>query len=89
MPQERTEAARVDPALTSVRRQQGSQFRCEQQPPIAHRVIQRLDPETVPHEQESLLARIPQRDGEHAAQLLEHPFALLVEECEEDFGVGL
>lgn len=50
--------------------------------------IERFDAVGVAREQEGLLAGIPQGEGVHAAQVVEHGFAFFGIKVQEDFGVG-
>ena len=52
------------------------------------RVEQRLHPEAIAREQEPAPARIVDREGEDAAQMLDQPLATLLVEMDEDLGVA-
>ena len=57
--------------------------------PSTRAVVERLDPEAVAREHEPPPARVPDRDGEHAAQALGEAVAVLLVEMEQHFGVAV
>ena len=47
-------------------------LRCEQEVPVNHRVVERLHPEPVTGAEEHPALGVPQREGEHAAEVDRH-----------------
>jgi hypothetical protein len=54
----------------------------------AEAVVERLDPERITGEHEPSLPGVPECDGEHAAQALREPVAVLLVEVHQHLGVG-
>src|SRR5215213_9949251 len=63
-------------------------LRREDQAVVLCRVIKGLDAETVPAEQQLTASRIPDREREHAAQMIDERRAMIFVEVNETFGVG-
>ena len=53
------------------------------------RPVERADAEAIAGQQQLLLAFVPQRDGELAAQLLEDAFAVIFIKMRDQFGVAM
>ena len=66
----------------------GLQLRAETEPSAALGVVERLDAQAVAREQELPLPRVPEREGEHAAQPLDAARPELLVEVHDDLGVG-
>ena len=61
----------------------------EEEAAVGLRVVERLDPEPVAREEELALARVPDREGEHALQPLDAADSLLLVEMDDRLGVGV
>ena len=71
-------------------RGQRLELRAEDQGPIVEcGVVERLHAESVAREEERLLVAIPQREGEHAAELLDAILAPRFPGVDDDLGVAL
>ena len=57
--------------------------------PAIVRVIKRLDAERIAGEQQAVLLRIPQSEGEHTAEGLDHGGATIRIELKQNLGIGL
>ena len=69
--------------------QQRLGLRGEAQGPAIVGIVERLDAERIAGQQEPALPRIPQAEGEHAAQRLDHGRAALLVELQHHLGVGV
>src|SRR5437870_6700541 len=70
-------------------RQDGLNLRSEEQHTLLLRVVQRLDAQTIAGQQPSLLAIVPNREGEHAIEALQASRSHFLIEVKDDLGVGL
>ena len=70
-------------------RHQRLQLRTEHETVTERRVVERLDPQPVADEHERLPRLIPERDGEHSAQVLDEVRTVLLVEVNDDFRVGV
>ena len=84
----RLERVGVELAAKAWHRAQRLELGCEAQQPARRAPVQRLDAEAVAREQQPALARVPDGEGEHPAQVLEHALAALLVEVDEDLGVA-
>jgi hypothetical protein len=69
--------------------QQGGDLGGEAQGPAVVRVIQRLDAVGVAREQQAVRPRVPQREGEHAAQAAHHRGTVTAIQVQQHLGVGM
>jgi hypothetical protein len=51
--------------------------------------VERANPEAVPRQEQLLTALIPQRQGKLATQALKHPFAKILPQMREHFGIAV
>ena len=58
-------------------------------PSARHGVVERLDAQAVAGEKQALRRPVPDREGEHAVELVEQASPSLLVEAEDDLGVGL
>src|SRR5678816_3406002 len=79
--QEMPERGPVQPPLDVGKRQERLQLGAEIEPSADLGVVERLDPEAVAGDQELPLLRIPQREGEHAPQLVDAVRPALLVDC--------
>src|SRR6185437_10942236 len=60
----------------------------EEELPVGHRVVEGLDAQPIPRQEEALAGLIPESEGEHALQTLDAPVALLLVEMEDRLRVA-
>ena len=65
------------------------QLGAEKQPPAAEGVMERLDAEAIARDHEAALPRVPEREGEHAAQPGGAARSELLVEMDDDLGVAV
>ncbi len=82
------DGARLDLAREARLLEQRLELGGEGERALAQAVVERLDPEAVAGEQQALLALVPDRHREHAAQPLGEALAVLLVEVDEHLGVG-
>ena len=87
--QERLQGIRVEVARESRLPQQRLQLRAEGEDPIGDPVVEGLDPEPVPGQQQPAAARVPEREREHSPQLLDEAGPTLLVEVDQDLGVAV
>jgi hypothetical protein len=80
----------VDVALQAAVREQRFQLGAEQQRAIVEQgVMQRLDGEPIPGEEQRVAVPIPQRKGEHSAEALDAVLAPRLPRMDDDLGIAL
>ena len=70
------------------RRQDRLDLRTPKEPAVALGVVQRADPDAIPAQDEGPGLPVPERDGELAAGMGEHPLAVVFVEVDPGFGVA-
>ena len=85
--QELGEAIQIHPRLDQARGEQGFHLRAEDQMLAGHGKEHRLDAETVPHQNDTLLPRVVQGDGEHPVQEGRELLAMLLPEMGDDLTI--
>src|SRR2546427_5305279 len=78
----------VHTALDLRRLQDPLHLRGEEEPSAYFGIIQRLDPQSVPSQQQSLRAVVPEREGEHPAQFLDTVLSVLLVEMDDHLRIG-
>src|SRR6266511_4655657 len=69
--------------------QDGLDLRREEQLPVRDGIVERLDPETVPRQEQPLALAVPEREGEHPLQPLHAALAFLLVEMEDRLRIAL
>ena len=70
-------------------RQQGLDLGGKDEPIVDRRIVERLDAEPIASAEEALLLFIPNREGEHAAEVIDAVDAPLTIGLQNDFGIGM
>ena len=83
------DGARIDVPLYLRVLQQGADLRGEPEAGALPRPEERFFSDTVASEEEAVSALVPDDEGEHAAQALDHPCPMLLVQVHEDFGVDV
>ena len=79
---------RVGPRLDQPRGQQRLDLRAPEQPAVALGVVERADAHAVAAQDQRPVGAVPERDGELAPGLLEHPLAAVLVEVDPGLGVA-
>src|SRR2546430_12942817 len=64
------------------------QLRCKEEPPADHGIIQRLDSQSVPRQQQLPSPSIPESKGEHAAQVLHAVRSIFLIQMDDRLRIG-
>ena len=79
----------IDGGSVARRCKKAFQFRTEKQPVILWPIIERLDAEAIANQNEPLGARVPKRDGKHAAQMLNKIQSVLFVEVDNHLCIAM
>jgi hypothetical protein len=80
----------VDPQITGIEcRLDGFEFRGESQPAAVIKIIERLDAGPIAVQPQFTVPRIPQRDREHAVEVIDEAFAPLEIRPQQHFGIRM